>query len=294
MNSKLRLVYGTGFVILLITEILIGLYVDDNFVRPYIGDVLVTILLCCLFRTAVPKGIEALPFYVFVFATLVEIAQYFEIVKLLGLENNRLLSTIIGTSFSWIDILCYGVGCLIFWAIEIFLKRKKINTTQVVDEIEKAVYTWAKPLGFKKHGRTLHRFVDGDLSQVINFQNGCPEKQVYGVLWVNLGIRVPECAFFPGERKSYYKEYECNIRCRLDEYIDGKDNPYQLTDDPQKIASDIINKLEQHILPVFDALSTRQSIIENLKAHPNFNALGNHLVERDISKIKNYLEQNQN
>ena len=96
----------------------------DNFVRPYIGDVLVTILLCCLCRTAVPKGITLLPIYVFIFATLVEVAQYFDIVKILGVEGNPLLSTIIGTSFSFIDILCYGVGCLIFWIAEIFVLRK--------------------------------------------------------------------------------------------------------------------------------------------------------------------------
>ena len=118
MNKKLRLVYATSFIILLITEILIGLYVHDNFIRPYIGDVLVTILLCCLCRTVFPRGIKALPIYVFAFATMVEIAQYFEIVKILGLENNRLLSTIIGTSFSPIDLICYGVGCLIFWGAE--------------------------------------------------------------------------------------------------------------------------------------------------------------------------------
>ena len=118
MNKKLRLAYATSFILLLFTEILIGLYVHDNFIRPYIGDVLVTILLCCLCRTVIPKGARALPIYVFVFATLVELAQYFEIVKILGVENNRLLSTIIGTSFSPIDLICYGVGCLIFWAAE--------------------------------------------------------------------------------------------------------------------------------------------------------------------------------
>lgn len=291
MNNKFRFVYGSSFVILLITEILIGLYVHDNFVRPYIGDVLVTILICCLCRTVVSKGIRLLPIYVFIFATLVEIAQYFDIVKILRVENSPLLSTIIGTSFSFIDILCYGVGCLIFWGIEKPLTKKKVDTTQVVDQIEGIVYDWAKSLGFKKYGRTLHRIVDGDLSQVINFQNGCPEKQVYGVLWVNLGIRVPECSVFPGERKVYYKEYECNIRCRLDEYITGTDTPYRLTDDPQKIAADIITKLEQYIIPVFDILSTRQGIIENLRDYPGFNSFRYHLVEQDICKIKNYLKE---
>lgn len=126
--TKKRLTYASLFLILLLTEILIGLYVHDNFIRPYIGDVLVTILICCLCRMVTPKGVPALPVYVFIFATLVEFAQYFQIVKLLGLENNRLLSTIIGTSFSFFDLICYGVGCLIFWSIERFLKRRKETT----------------------------------------------------------------------------------------------------------------------------------------------------------------------
>lgn len=119
-----RVLYATSFTLLLLTEVLIGLYVHDNFIRPYIGDVLVTILLCCLCRTVFPKGVRLLPIYVFIFATLVEVAQYFDIVKILGVENSPLLSTIIGTSFSFIDILCYGVGCLIFWIAEIFVLRK--------------------------------------------------------------------------------------------------------------------------------------------------------------------------
>ena len=117
MLNKPRLLYAGSFLLLLITEILIGLYVHDNFIRPYIGDVLVTVLLCCLCRTIVPTGIKALPIYVFVFAALVEFAQFFEIVRILGLEHNRLISTIIGTSFSPIDLICYAVGCLIFWAV---------------------------------------------------------------------------------------------------------------------------------------------------------------------------------
>ena len=56
-----------------------------------------------------------------------------------------------------------------------FLKKKiEINTTQIVDEIEAAVYEHVKPYGFKKHGRTLHRFVSEDISQVIHFQSGMP------------------------------------------------------------------------------------------------------------------------
>lgn len=113
--KKQRIIYVISFLILLLIEIFIGVFVHDNFVRPYIGDVLVTILLCCFCRIIVPKGVRALPVLVFIFATLVEILQYLDVVKLLGLESNILVSTIIGRSFSFIDLICYGVGCIIFW-----------------------------------------------------------------------------------------------------------------------------------------------------------------------------------
>ena len=114
MTKYPRIIYAIIFSMLLLTEIIIALFVHDNFVRPYIGDVLVTVLLCCLCRIVIPKGIPLLPLYVFIFAALVETAQYFDIVKLLSLEDNAFISTIIGRTFSFIDILCYAIGCLLF------------------------------------------------------------------------------------------------------------------------------------------------------------------------------------
>lgn len=170
-----------------------------------------------------------------------------------------------------------------------FWKKKKIDTTKIVDQIETTVYKWAKSHGFVKHGRTFNRTVDDNITQVINFQNGCPQKGIHEVLWVNLGVRVPECANFPNEQKVYYKEYECNIRCRLDEYVDKKDKPYDLKGDPQKIASDIIEKLDKVILPVFEIFSSRISIIKNIEKYPEFNSFRNHLVDEDINLMMKYL-----
>lgn len=116
--KKARIIYAAVFGILLLAEIAIALFVHDRFIRPYIGDVLVTILLCCLCRVLIPKGVRLLPVYVFLFAVAVEIAQYFDIVKLLGLENSVFLSTIIGRSFSVWDIVCYAAGCLVFFGVE--------------------------------------------------------------------------------------------------------------------------------------------------------------------------------
>lgn len=121
--KKQRITYATVFVIIFLIELYIALYVHDDFVRPYIGDVFVTALICCFCRIFFPKGVKLLPLYVLIFSFLVEAAQYFNVVTLLGLQDNALACTIIGTSFSHIDLVCYAVGCLAFWAAEMAIKR---------------------------------------------------------------------------------------------------------------------------------------------------------------------------
>ena len=123
--KRLRLIYGCLFCGILLTEILIALFVKDDFVRPYVGDVLVTVLICAFCRIFIPQKVVALPILVLLFAVAVEIGQYFDIVKLLNLENNRLLSTLIGRTFSTADILCYAIGCLLFFVIDRILCRNR-------------------------------------------------------------------------------------------------------------------------------------------------------------------------
>ena len=119
---KKRLVYlGLTFVLLAV-EVLIALFVHDKFVRAYIGDVLVTILICSFLRIFIPKGVKLLPLYVFIFAAGVEVLQYFRIVELLGLSDNRFFSILIGSVFDVKDVVCYGIGCVIFFFGEKIIK----------------------------------------------------------------------------------------------------------------------------------------------------------------------------
>lgn len=163
-----------------------------------------------------------------------------------------------------------------------FEKDKQLDTKSIVDAIEKAVYAEVKPLGFKKHGRTLHRFVDGDMSQVINFQVGCPPKGVYDVLWVNIGIRVPECelrSFAPEESlKKYYHEYECNIRCRLKEIEGQKEDWYDLHDPVEEITDDILRQVRDCVIPSFLALDSRTAILENRRIYGHVDTLNDRLI----------------
>lgn len=117
---KKRLLYACITVVLLVVEVLIALFVHDDFIRPYIGDVLVTVLICTFMRIFIPKSVKMLPLYVFIFAAGVEILQYFRIVEVLGLADNRFFSVLIGSVFDVKDIVCYGVGCVIVFAVEKF------------------------------------------------------------------------------------------------------------------------------------------------------------------------------
>ncbi len=151
-------------------------------------------------------------------------------------------------------------------------KKSEINTTQTVDEIESAVYAHIKPYGFKKHGRTLHRFVSGDISQVIHFQSGMPARGMGGLLCVNLGIRIPECserAFqVKNEKKKYYHEYECTIRSRLG-IVSGKNETwYNLRKNTAKITDSIISETDKYVLPAYEVLNSREAILAHRKDYP--------------------------
>ncbi len=121
--SHTRWYYAAATAVLLIVEVIIALFVTDDFIRPYGGDILVTALLCCLVKAVYPKHIPLLPLWVFLFAVAVETAQYFDIVTLLGLGDIAFFRILIGTSFAFLDILCYMAGCLLFWLIEAACKK---------------------------------------------------------------------------------------------------------------------------------------------------------------------------
>lgn len=115
-----RLIYGGCFLALLGIEIFIGACIHDDFVRPYVGDVLVTVLLCCLCRVFLPEKSKLLPVWVFLFAALVECFQLISIPELEG----TLLGIVVGSTFDPMDLLCYGIGCALFFLTEKLLRKE--------------------------------------------------------------------------------------------------------------------------------------------------------------------------
>ena len=118
IKSAINKPYLLIAILLFIIEVLIAIYVHDTIVRPYIGDFLVVILIYCFVKSFVKLPVFATSISVLIFAYLVEISQYFHLVKLLGLQHISIARIIMGTSFEWMDMIVYTVGILVVLFIE--------------------------------------------------------------------------------------------------------------------------------------------------------------------------------
>ena len=130
--KKQRIKYLITFTILLCIEILIAICVHDTFIRPYVGDLLVVVVLYCIVRVIIPDKYRLIPFWIFVFAAFIECLQYLKWVERLGIENNAFLRILMGATFDWKDIVCYGIGCILLGIYE-WLIQKGIVRLRVKD-----------------------------------------------------------------------------------------------------------------------------------------------------------------
>jgi hypothetical protein len=101
---------------LLIIEVLIALFVHDRVIRPFVGDVLVVILIYGFIRTFFRFDKLAVAVGTWLFAVGIEVLQYFNFAARLGFGDNKLLNIILGSTFDWFDILAYSLGIgLLLW-----------------------------------------------------------------------------------------------------------------------------------------------------------------------------------
>lgn len=79
--------YISFTLLLFVVEVLIAVYVQDDFIRPYVGNFLVVILLYCFVRSFLQAPIIPVALAVLLFAYCIETLQYFNVVKKLGWEH---------------------------------------------------------------------------------------------------------------------------------------------------------------------------------------------------------------
>lgn len=116
--------YALLAVLLFGIELAIALWVHDTLIRPFIGDVLVVMLLFCLLRAVIQVNNQRLIMAVLIFSYAVEIGQYFQLAHLLGLAHYPIARIVIGSTFDAMDLLAYTLGALLLYIAHIIIGTK--------------------------------------------------------------------------------------------------------------------------------------------------------------------------
>lgn len=95
-----------------IIEIVIARYAT-GFLRHFIGDVLVTLLLFFTLKSFFTfRNDFLLVSSIFIFSLTIELLQLFQLPNKLGITNEVVL-IVLGKTFDILDILAYAIGCCI-------------------------------------------------------------------------------------------------------------------------------------------------------------------------------------
>ncbi len=128
LNRNSKKVYFISFLVLLFIEVCIALWIKDDFIRPYLGDFLVVILiysfLMFISNSTVVQGL----LIVLLFSFAVEFFQLINIVKVLQYQPPKIVIIILGSSFSVLDLIAYVIGIIITGVLEFYFNSAITKT----------------------------------------------------------------------------------------------------------------------------------------------------------------------
>lgn len=123
-------------IIIFLIEVIIALYIKDKIIRPFVGDILVVIFIYYFIKAFINTKAINIAIFTLFFSFVVEILQYFNFVEIIGLGHNKAARIIIGTSFSWIDLLCYFIGFVLLFFIDKDFEEKKCNLNEISQQAQ--------------------------------------------------------------------------------------------------------------------------------------------------------------
>ncbi|MEZ4802136.1 MAG: DUF2809 domain-containing protein [Gelidibacter sp.] len=115
--------YFIFFVLLLITEALIAIYLKDGFIRHTFGDFLVVILMYCFVKSFFDLKPMVVAIGVLIFSFAIEFLQLTNFLKYFNLENNHIAKIILGSTFHISDLVAYTLGILFVLLVEFIFKN---------------------------------------------------------------------------------------------------------------------------------------------------------------------------
>ena len=112
MKLKFNLPNFAAFLMILLTEVLIAVFLKTGFIRHTFGNYLVVILLYCLFRSFISGKPIRIALFVLCIAYTVELLQLTTYLEYFNLQNSYAAGLILGSSFSFGDLLAYTLGII--------------------------------------------------------------------------------------------------------------------------------------------------------------------------------------
>lgn len=108
----------------IICIIIVLFFNNDSFVRGYIGDFIIVILLYFFIKSIYDFQPINLALITLTFAFLTEFMQYIGIMNYFGLGNNLISKIIIGSEFDPFDLIAYVLGlCLAYYIDDRIIKK---------------------------------------------------------------------------------------------------------------------------------------------------------------------------
>lgn len=129
-SLRARLFFLLVAIVILAIEIFIAVFVKGGFVRHYLGDVLVTVMLYAFGRAVFKIAPKILAFEIFIFSLFIEILQYFKMLEILDIHN-LIIRIVFGGTFDVSDIVCYALGCLLAYLTDIICLLQKYKSPKI-------------------------------------------------------------------------------------------------------------------------------------------------------------------
>ncbi|HBT09796.1 MULTISPECIES: ribosomal maturation YjgA family protein [Leeuwenhoekiella] len=119
-----RAIYFLIFLFLLGVEIAIATYLKTGFIRAYLGDLLVVILLYCLLMSTLKPSVKTGLILTLAIAFAIELLQLVNLTKFFPQEYKQLATLVLGSHFSWLDLLMYVLGIVVAGITELVLHKR--------------------------------------------------------------------------------------------------------------------------------------------------------------------------
>ena len=124
MSLHFNLKYFIASIVLFLVELSIAILHFNAFIRGFLGDVLVILLMYSFLKIFIKNHILKIAVLVLAFAYFVEVLQFFKLAETFNIKS-KILLVIVGSVFDLWDLVAYTLGFLIILLIEkIFLKNE--------------------------------------------------------------------------------------------------------------------------------------------------------------------------